>query len=148
VRLLVNGVRFDIRVHIVRDLRELAGAHGGWSCSSQLGIPTLNPGVSLLRTDVTAVLDSVAYGRDGFRYKFYFDMRWSDRYSDGTTGSGEAPETRNVLSQNAGGWFWAYGPWMNQTGTAPLSYVQTSELECDAWSTSGPMVNEPFWLTK
>jgi hypothetical protein len=144
-KLVINGVQFNFPVHFNRDLRELAGAHGGWVCAMA---PGWTPGVGIIRRDATFTVDSVVYSSGGFLYKFYSDLHWTDLHEDGSTTTGGQLYIRNVVLESPGSWFWEYGPVMSQTSASPLTYTQSEAQECISWSAYGAMNNQALWISK
>ena len=149
VDIVINGVPFGYRLEARRDLREMAGATGGWVCDKEPGAPTATPGLYVRRREVSVVLDSVTYIEEWDMWNFHMSQSWQDQLSDGTEGGGAEPVIRLVQDQSPGAWSWDFGPPMLQTGTAPLSYT-AAEAECISWDSQegGPPAHEPFHLTR
>jgi hypothetical protein len=150
VQLVINGVPFGVGVRFYRDLRDLAGAHGGWVCQSDPGAGGMTPGLTIHRRDATVVLDSVLRSPpSGGLYSFYFDLSWVDHWSDGTTTSGHQVDIRKVVSQGVGGWMWENGPDMQLTAPSPLTYTQARADECVSWESGATnLVEQPLWISK
>jgi hypothetical protein len=146
VSVVINGVPFAYRFAARRDLRELAGAQGGWVCDKDPGAPLETPGLYTRRRDAQVTVDSVQLRSDGEVWTFFFSATWHDQISDGTTADGAEEYSRLVLVQSPGRWLWEYGPEMVQTNTSPLSYVATEPTECGAWDSTGgaPPAHQPL----
>jgi hypothetical protein len=150
VDVVINGVPFAYRLEARRDLRELAGATGGWVCDKEPGSPTATPGLYVRRREATVTVDSVHLREDGEVWTFFYTAAWHDQLSDASEADGEQEIVRLVLDQSPGEWFWEYGPSMLQTGTTPLSYVASEPTECLTWDTQagGTPAHQPLHLSR
>lgn len=149
VNIVINGVPFGYRLEARRDLREMAGATGGWVCDREPGSPTATPGLFIRRRVVSVTVDSVTYIQEWDMWNFHMSQTWHDLLSDGSEGDGAEAVIRLVQDQWPGAWGWDFGPPMLQTGTAPLSYT-AAEAECITWDhiEGGPPAHEPFHLSR
>ena len=133
VTLLIDGTPFDYQLLVRRDLRELAGATGGWVCDKEPGSPTGTPDLYIRRREAQVTVDSVQLAEDEETYTFFYTETWHDDLSDGSESDGGESIVRLVTSQSPGEWFWDFGPSMIQTGSAPLRYEATEPRECLSW---------------
>ncbi len=133
VTLGLDGVGFDYRLLVRRDLRELAGATGGWVCDKEPGAPTSTPNLYIRRREAQVTVDSVQLSENEETYTFFYTETWHDDLSDGSESDGGEAIVRLVTSQSPGEWFWDFGPSMIQTGSAPLRYEATEPRECLSW---------------
>jgi hypothetical protein len=154
VYVLINGVSFPQRVVVLRSMLEFIGAVGDWTCSSNPGAPWPEfpgaPGeVPYLQTQVGHfVVDSVTpYGDYGAPWTLYMTTTVHRTFDDGSTeDAGPFQEQREVLLQSPGGFFFAYGPGMVQTGTDPLRYTEVNGADrCSSWQ--GPAAHVPLTMT-
>lgn len=130
--IVVNGVPFAYRLEARRDLRELAGASGGYLRDKPPGAATGTPGIFIRLRVASVTVDSVQFFPDpGWTY-FFSGTTWHDEFSDGT----EADGGQMVL-----GW---PGHDPVQHRPAPRYEAVTSFSECHAWDIQfgGPMLHQ------
>ena len=154
VTLQINGVAFPQRVVILRDIHEFLGATGDWTCSADPGAPWVDmPGAPwtgrYLRTQVGHfVVDSITrYGDEGAAWTLHLTTTLQQTFDDGETRT-VAPfyERRFVQYQLVRGFFFPYGPEMNQIESNPITYRELNgAAACSAWN--GPSSHVPLTMT-
>jgi hypothetical protein len=151
VSVVINGLAFPQRVVVLRDIHELLGAAGDWTCSSDPGAPWVDtPGAGQrLRTQVGHfVVDSITrYGDYGSQWTLHVSTTLHQTFDDGEIRTvGPFYEQRYVEFQFPQGFSFPYGPEMHQIGTGPIRYKELREGNgCIVWE--GPSEHVPFTMT-
>jgi len=147
---VVNGYPTPILFDFVRDLHELAGAHGFWTCSSDSGSVTATPGLNLLTYAVTFTIDSVAAGPPTEDWTFFRTFTATEVFSDSTVDT--IPPTHDytyAYGQIGASWETDHplGGRYTKASDSPLTYVEDRLPECGGtWQ--GTTHNVPATIIK